>query len=211
MGLIYSKARDVRAWVGLGTERHYSAFRHIAEIDWPAEVRRKEKVQGPSTIEQHFESMKLILDLKYWSRLWIIQEYVLARSVTIQCGSEVLSRIALEQFTTAIGRLSWATSNSLGESLFQSPGVGVLHLKIFHTGGLRKTIGARAYLCYLMVFTHWARAGCTDPHDYVYALLFLDSAVHSEITPDSFGSSSRLCYSLMGKAGLIPKPSISQS
>lgn len=185
MGLIYSKAIDVWAWVGLGTEIHYSAFRHIAEIDWPVEVRRKEKVQGPSTIEQHFESMKLFLDLKYWSRLWITQEFVLARSVTIQCGPEVLSGILLDYFSRVVMGLGEATSDSLEESLFRSPGVGVLHSRLLHTSPLHRIIGARAYLCILMVFAHfWARADCTDPHDYVYALLSLDSATHSEIVPD---------------------------
>ena len=111
MGLIYSKAIRVWAWVGLGSERHLSAFKHIAEIDWPAEIQRLEDEQESSIIEQHVESINILLSLKYWTRLWIFQEYILARCVTIQCSPKVLSGTTLDHLANAVGGLRASMSN----------------------------------------------------------------------------------------------------
>lgn len=184
MGLIYSKAINVWAWVGLGTKRHHSAFQHIAKIDWPAEVQKIVNGQESSAIKQHIKSLNLLLDLEYWSRLWIIQEYVLARCVTIQCGPEVLSEITLDHIAKAVEGLGRITSKSYKNCLYHSAGARVLNLRICHTDQLLKFMSAGPYLCYLIIESHSGRASCSDPHDHVYALLSLHSIARSEIVPD---------------------------
>lgn len=115
MGLVYSKATCVWAWLGLGTERQLWAFQDIALVDWPADVQRTGNGWKFSAIEQYFESIVLLLDLEYWSRLWIFQEYVLARCVIIQCGPEVLPGITLDNLAKALRK---SRSTSHGAILF---------------------------------------------------------------------------------------------
>jgi hypothetical protein len=187
MGLIYSKAMDVRAWVGLGTERHYLAFQHIAEIDWQVEVIEVQQVehgQQSRAIERRLDSVSIVLHLEYWSRLWIIQEYALARSVTIQCGPQVLPGVTLDHLANVVGLLNKARSRSYGSSLFHSAGVRVLLSRRFYTGKSRLAIPAGLYLCILIIESQGAKANYTDLHDQVYALLSLNSIARSEIKPD---------------------------
>jgi hypothetical protein len=186
MSLIYSKAVNVWAWVGLGTEEHFSVFQHIAEIDWRAEVQRTQDQHEYTTIEQYLESIKLFFDLEYWSRLWIFQEYVLASCVTVQCGSEVLSGSTLDILAKAVGILTEAVGllewNPYG--LFNSAGIRVLQLRFYHTERSHEISGAGAHLCFLIQESYLARAACADPHDHVYALLSLHGAARLEIIPD---------------------------
>ena len=191
MGLIYSNANDVRAWVGRGTERHLSAFQDIAVADWSEVVQQMRttseqgfsREQGFSLVEHLFESISLILSLEYWSRLWIIQEYVLGRCVTVQCGPEVLSGITLGHLADAVGGLS-GRFESQTSRLFDSTGLSILHLRVFHDCGDNLTFTPGDYLCVLIIRAYQAGARCSDPHDHVYALLSLHGVARSEIVPD---------------------------
>ncbi|KAK5740089.1 hypothetical protein LTR17_004801 [Elasticomyces elasticus] len=45
-----------------------------------------------------FKAVQKLCDRPYWSRLWVLQEYALAQSISIQCGSSTLSG---DQFNAA--------------------------------------------------------------------------------------------------------------
>src|SRR5690349_1230830 len=82
MGQIYSKAFEVRAWLGVGTKENLEGMQDLAEADWGA---------GSSLNDERLESIRALLELEYWSRLWIFQEYVLANSIVVQCGPRIVS------------------------------------------------------------------------------------------------------------------------
>jgi len=83
MGKIYSEAELVIAWLGTATKYSAQWERAMKTIptfdeDDHRNFKRWYKVYGPSIID--------LLDSPYWSRMWIIQEYNLARQITLQCG-----------------------------------------------------------------------------------------------------------------------------
>jgi hypothetical protein len=101
MGQIYSKAYGVCAWLGVGTEKDLEAMRDLAEINWEAESANA-KHEIFSLADERIESICALLDLEYWSRLWIFQEYVLATSIVVQCGPRIISDVQLHRITSAV-------------------------------------------------------------------------------------------------------------
>jgi hypothetical protein len=85
MGTIYSTANDVIVWLGEATSNEKPIFsffpiRHHGRVDTGARFLRRKvsrKVRA---------SMTTLLGKPYWSRMWIIQEFLLAQSLEIWCG-----------------------------------------------------------------------------------------------------------------------------
>jgi hypothetical protein len=85
MGMIYSQATTVRVWLGLPEPSTSEAFRFLGDL--PAVTMLK----GGFTEASEWESVADLCEREYWSRLWIIQEVVLAARIEIHCGDRVLS------------------------------------------------------------------------------------------------------------------------
>lgn len=83
MGAIFSEAIEVLVWLGKGTDGTEEAVRTAAYS-----VQEYKRVDCTMSELQAFQK---IVANRYWSRLWIIQEFVLARTVVIMSGSEQVS------------------------------------------------------------------------------------------------------------------------
>jgi hypothetical protein len=84
MGEIYSQANEVHVWLGPASSDSDAAMRYIAE---PSTWTRNEQTPDREN------SLYSLFDRPYWSRLWIIQELILAGSdkIKVHCGSQVVS------------------------------------------------------------------------------------------------------------------------
>lgn len=83
MSQIYSKAEEVAMWLGRGTERTELAMETLQRLAYPNEW---ESLQWDT--DGRWRALKDLFDLEYFSRMWIVQEVVLARRLTIYCGSK---------------------------------------------------------------------------------------------------------------------------
>lgn len=93
MGAIYSQAQRVIAWLGREDEASTTAFRLFAQAaQGPVRLTesqhggRRDMMEIPTT--QELENLRQFCSRPYWSRLWIVQELLLAHDVTIQCGRQ---------------------------------------------------------------------------------------------------------------------------
>jgi hypothetical protein len=103
MGLIYSRARLVRIWLGLLDEAGpeiEAAFRDLSELNRLL-LRQDSNFNAYDTVgisrlagsdEDDLEvparrGLKHLCSREYWNRLWIIQEIILASSIQIHCGN----------------------------------------------------------------------------------------------------------------------------
>lgn len=97
MGDIYRNAASVYAWVGLSDHQSDLVFKKSLEVS-PWEGSEPCKPLGDSVLglgQQHPKNeIRPALDSlflrPYFTRLWIIQELILARDVTFVCGSSTL-------------------------------------------------------------------------------------------------------------------------
>ncbi|KAL1612021.1 hypothetical protein SLS60_000244 [Paraconiothyrium brasiliense] len=105
MGEVYRKAIRVVAWLGSGPPKLVEAFRELAEVvrrfpilhlpfgasfELPEQSRLEEdqisafRVLSSSNLVT--QSVSEVGQSTYWTRLWIIQEFVLAKDAEIWCG-----------------------------------------------------------------------------------------------------------------------------
>lgn len=86
MGDIYRGAEEVVAWLGIDGADRLIIDRAIST--WPASLNKIDTVESFSLDgwddNKAFSLACAIYKLKYWSRLWIFQEVVLARVVVLQ-------------------------------------------------------------------------------------------------------------------------------
>jgi hypothetical protein len=84
MGKIYSQATTVRVWLGMPDELSRKAFQFLGN------PRMLRKLKNGIIEVDGWEAVASLCRRKYWERLWIIQEVVLAAQIDIHCGDEVL-------------------------------------------------------------------------------------------------------------------------
>lgn len=90
MGQIYSRAARVHVWLGGETRLSKVAFDFLKLLD------RDTQVAGDlfggrlvqSSITEGVRAFRSLCDMMYWTRVWIVQEIVLAKRITIHCGED---------------------------------------------------------------------------------------------------------------------------
>lgn len=102
MGEIYSNAHFVVSWLGPGTAETRCAIEAIAKYETAPEESGKSDV-----LAQNRHHIASLLKRSYFERMWIVQEFVLAREVFMVCGGgdsfwwdNGMADIVKEMFTT---------------------------------------------------------------------------------------------------------------
>jgi hypothetical protein len=170
MGQIYSKAYGVCAWLGVGTEKSSETMQELTEIDWEAHYEKAKSGQGFNLADEQLESICEWLELAYWSRVWIIQEYALSNRAVIQCGPKIISAVTLDLMIDAV------ILDPVRSRLFGTAGFKVLRARRHFIRG--------SSLNFVVVLLLSLDSKCTDLHDHIYALISLDSKASEAIVPD---------------------------
>ncbi|RYN42939.1 hypothetical protein AA0119_g11215 [Alternaria tenuissima] len=159
MGKIYSRAYEVLVWLGQSTpliaELLYNM--HGLEVDeyhklvWATEIEPDEKKRMQSGLED-------LCRVEYWERLWVVQEYLLAKRVKIWCGAESVNPEKIKwlvylEFKTA------SLAESCALELLQGKKVRNAHAEQLSLKRHLDDFGIRMK--------------CTDVRDRVYGLLAL--------------------------------------
>ena len=144
----------------------------------------------------------------YWNRLWPVQEIVLARQISLQCGSVKIGWDSFLFWSYNTNAIRSATGdNSVSGKYWPIRRYEVDHLVQQRadavTGAVSEGYNARHDLLAL-VQTH-ARKHCEDPRDRVYAMLSMANPVPSGLSvkliePDYEKSSEDLLFDLLTHA-----------
>ena len=103
MGRIYSNASRVVVWLGASDPKCSLAISVLSKTgedsDW-ASFSNSSILCPPATEKgiTKLEAIKSLCYREYWTRLWIIQEILLATEILICCGDETVSWSALASF-----------------------------------------------------------------------------------------------------------------
>lgn len=208
MSSIYSRAGHVRVWLGSGC---YDSLRSLQRQDRDIEI-----------LDSFFNST-------YWSRLWTVQEFELAKSVVF------MAEAAMMNLTTLLSRLEGLNIVPKGDvlrdrgftaSLSRSQ---FLHSNRYQVMERLRNRGQLAELSLETLVFHYNQMECTDPRDTVYGLLGLarqNQGVNGkdQLRPDYSLTPVQLCERLeqlgieswrlspalrdAARAGLFRKPSI---
>lgn len=168
MAEIFKKAQDVLVWLGPA----------YGKSDFAMEAVNGRRVPRNLWTTSAGPGIRRLCQRPYWTRLWVVQELSLARSVTVLCGGKAVSWSRLEGFlTTAVQtpprRPSThafteyvATRDSEALSMIGRLCRSRQHSQLYHQ---------------VLAFQDLR---CAEPRDRIYALLGIARSGHENVWPD---------------------------
>lgn len=165
MGLIYSEAVEVIVWLGIEKDDSTLALKTIsrgARIYRDASnPSRADATPMKNTVTQRkVAALVALTKREYWTRIWIIQEIIKAKSVLLQCGFMHIGWYDFAIFCLSLDH--------------PSSGFGVVKPSLaFEINQNRQMHEGHRSLLNLLEGTIYSRA--SDPKDRIYALLGLVS------------------------------------
>ncbi|KAI2617741.1 heterokaryon incompatibility protein-domain-containing protein [Hypoxylon sp. NC1633] len=165
---IYGNATGILAWLGPDDGSAGLAFDVIRIIS--------------DTISQdQVGHLTALFCRPYWSRLWVVQELVLARDVQFVCGQQYLPWLAVDRL--------FRRTPSGGKMPFD---ILPLHLRnivyrLRHIWHAREIRNASNHLTFSQLLNKYNPCRCSEPKDYVYSLLGLapsSTPIHRLVKPD---------------------------
>jgi len=163
MADIYAAANHVIAWLGEDTWSTQAAFQALSRgLSQGLDTPNMPPIAGP--IADVYKGLLDIQSREYWRRVWILQEFVVARDVSIMCGPGLMSVAELERLDQLCRLSSESTSPYLDR-----PVARVLKTRRrFH--GLQPD---RLSLTLEQLLMQNSTAESSDPRDRIYAFLGL--------------------------------------
>jgi hypothetical protein len=181
MGAIFSRASLVLAWLGP----------EDATSDAAISILQNPSVKVTPTAQKH---IKVLCDREYWTRLWIIQETVLAPRILCLCGGRTFRFDVLQRLVNDTSLMMYAAtepdvvdfanmlSHSKAASLMQIKTLAERHLH--WDSAERMTLGQGIMLC--------MNQECSDVRDKIYGILSIVNTSTS-LRPD-YRRSARELY-----------------
>jgi hypothetical protein len=161
MGRIYSLAKFVRIWLGVPDLFITRMFTRLSTYEYSMDTQKM-------SFEANSLGFKKLCQQKYWSRLWIIQEVVLAQDVTIHSGKFTMTWAHFTLLLSMLRKLDPFENLSVVKLCDQRAALKQRELAIEKQHPQIATQVAGVSLVAL-VETH-AQAQCVDRRDRVYGL-----------------------------------------
>jgi hypothetical protein len=212
MGLIYSQADSVIAWLGpdeFNSRTALSLMKHWAkhvEADWDfnqlsSSAESNDRTWGDVHIPIPFRPGELdavcaLLNRSYFQRTWVRQEVVLGSKAYFQCGIEKVSWL---DFRKAIACLVWKKHDS---TTFQP--VPSINVRISAAVSLCQMSLNMFYYSNIRLLMRDTK--CEDPRDRIYAILTLLNAEDQklDIKPD-YSQTVEALYTDVARRNIIER------
>jgi hypothetical protein len=167
---IFSTATNVIAWLGPRDEQSDQAMNLIKELwqckDAPEDTEAvddfKHFLRGKQSYYHPIpSSLRSLFQRKYWTRVWVLQEFLLAQNLTFACGACTASGEALRYFY------------SFWNSKIREQSLDVLAdaAKMLQLQTERTSVSFDLY----RLLSVTARLGCSNPQDRIYGVLGIAS------------------------------------
>lgn len=128
---IYSSAKTVNVWLGPELYWNEEAFRLLNDLkDRGIKAQNMSIIWNLATKRKMLELYTKLCNLEYWTRVWIVQEIIVAKDVNIHCGKYSIDwntfSDVLQEFLPTVGDigLGWAPRNEF-RKLSSSPAYNI--------------------------------------------------------------------------------------
>lgn len=175
MRSIYSQADSVIVWLGTESRTSGTAMQWIEDSSLQNRsslgIRERLDLTSPERIIQkqtkRWLALRHLCKRAYWSRVWIVQEVVLAKRIKLQCGDSEVKWEGLENILNSMTQLYTPKRALIAMRMVRSSLPARLHeLRTMHMN----------HGCTLSTLLQTTRNSlCSDPRDKVYALLGLSA------------------------------------
>ncbi|KAL3476513.1 heterokaryon incompatibility protein-domain-containing protein [Aspergillus californicus] len=160
MGEIFSNAHFVVSWLGPGTTETRLAIDAISiynSIPGTDELGRRD------TLARYYHHLVSLLKVPYFGRMWIVQEFVLARDMIMICGSDSFHWDS--EMSSIVKKMS--------TDLFERED-GALRGTVWLASERANRIQQKGYRMDLnRLLVYFRSHKCLDPRDRVYAIIGL--------------------------------------
>jgi len=168
MNKIYEKAEEVVGWLGQGDKECEQGIKFLRVVfrngqrlrDQREMVELGDELNDPKP----WASLEKLLLQPWWTRVWTLQEYIVARKFTFRYGKEKIDRKQLNAATIAIDICMKVEETLISNRAFHAAWVRRRLLNLY-----QKRVPMR--LTALMAYVGDSKA--TDPRDRIYSLLGL--------------------------------------
>ncbi|KAI9767521.1 MAG: hypothetical protein M1839_004481 [Geoglossum umbratile] len=214
MGEIYKNAGTVVAWLGAASSGSNDAMDFMMRtvrfaMDSLGHVSSSEQretvwAQYLKNRENSFRNVRAIFNRSYWSRLWVVQEFLLPlpKQLIIACGERFIEWEDIFRLHNVSG---WSNANmdrrkelyGAAMPLFSERSEGFWldcdGRRI--TGSYRRRSSDHHYMC--VYLKRFADQRCLVPHDHIYALLAA-AGLEDEVRVDYSKSPSAVYWDFLG-------------
>ena len=161
---VFSTVSAVCAWLGGAIAGIDTAIRYV-KTAIPVPRKQRRAIIFSKVRKQGMRALRNLVQCEYWSRIWIIQEVVLARSLYLLIGDEVIQWEHLEDVAT--GNLAPYFSGAQQAVRNTSSG-----MNFRQTWALEKKLASKKSPnpCLTELLYMFHRAHCQDPRDRLYGL-----------------------------------------
>lgn len=187
---IYKEASKVHVWLGDVECSHLSGFQFLKRVASGLDASGAKKVTRSLYREiaevlvleliqvRDCEKVAELLELSYWTRIWIVQEFFLAKDIIIHCGKLHRDENDFYRSFTHLSQKFHSWKSKTNDEVEITPSASVIassFKRIEDSPGMRIMKGRRVYSeCSIIeLLKICRRSGSTDPHDKVYAILGL--------------------------------------
>jgi hypothetical protein len=172
MEMIYRHAESVIAWVGEASSDSDLAIDFIKLLEKTSR-RRLSVAELRATLQQdhyrsHWKALTNFLSRRWWSRIWSVQEFVLAPSLTFWCGMRNVSRVAV---CRAISIADKCTSAGIKETLGFTYGNNRRRVWGLYKASKKPEVGPGLSL--LALAAYFCCMDATDDRDRLYGVMAL--------------------------------------
>ena len=176
---IYKQATDVYVWLGIESDNSDLAM-EFAGRKASDPLQKRAEGYYPVWKRPEGKALAALCSRQYWRRMWIIQEVINAKDITVWCGSKSFPWRALEAIYLKLKKIedkNWLLHHEYAEAVLSSEACTM----VWQRAHWRHPQTPQPSLQVLIeVFHDWK---CTDLRDKVFALVGLADA-HTAITPD---------------------------
>jgi hypothetical protein len=195
MAKIYSMAECDILWLGDDphddAEKTFKLIQNIGHTFNNLPAKGKERTKALRAASSFFGEdapiaplQRVMYDRPIWKRIWIVQEIVVARKVSLQCGVHSMSWDSLPTFMDVMALHD--------HSLWQQPGALAFHLKVWEAFQYVVSIGTVRIEYHKLVhepsildlWKQFHTSQATDPRDKIFALLGLCDPVSLDLNTD---------------------------
>ncbi|KAL2072428.1 hypothetical protein VTL71DRAFT_11771 [Oculimacula yallundae] len=185
MGSLYQSAQCVHSWTGLEIANTEGVIDLVEECyskhsgSTYAEIRTEfEKVLLDQTLESHWKTLEMLCNVRYWHRLWVVQEFVLGRQCIIHIGLRAINSTMLTWFVRYTNiNIRLLKKNGASMALpWNQMLLGFQTIQHRHMDREKATLSS--------ILAEFGELECSDPRDKIYSLLGLGGQQAYDIQVD---------------------------
>ncbi|KAH8762828.1 heterokaryon incompatibility protein-domain-containing protein [Hyaloscypha finlandica] len=206
MRMIYKQARRVVVWLGPSDPLSVLGFQSLNNPGEWMELTGSSK--NPLTRSEGNKRLGAICSLftrQYWNRLWVIQEFLLARELILQCGNHQCTGFRISWFMLMLGLTTevpgendtsdWVERISISNAIRNSAGARLIHQREPFQKHIERSQdeGKSTRGSLLRMFSMYKEAECEKQVDKIFGLAGLaDTCCSVAVTIDYSSTLSKI-------------------